>query len=128
MQSMMKFTLTPDLSTGGIGDGVAIQQRELTAEVFEEGEADENVTPVFKPSLSYPPRARELAIEGTVAVTFVVGVRGEVREIEEIDAPHESFMKEARKTISRWKFKPARNKGVPVNQRVKIAIDFSLDS
>ncbi len=127
MQSRMKFDFKPDLSVQGSAGGVGMESRELQAEVFEEGEVDQNAIPVKATQPAYPSRARDLAIEGTVTITFVVDVDGRVVEIENIDAPHQSFVTEARKTVSQWRFRPAQNKGVPVKQRVRISIDFSLD-
>ncbi|MFP4415683.1 MAG: energy transducer TonB [Fibrobacterota bacterium] len=127
MQSRMKFDLKPDLSVQGSAGGVGIESQELQAEVFEEGEVDQNVVPITTSQPAYPSRARDLAIEGTVTITFVVNEDGRVSTIEKIDAPHQSFVSETRKSVSQWRFKPAQNKGVPVKQRVRISIDFSLD-
>lgn len=127
MQSRMKFDFKPDLSVQGSAGGVGIESQELQAEVFEEGEVDQYVVPIKTSQPAYPDRARDLAIEGTVTITFVVNEDGRVSAIEEVDAPHQSFVSETRKSVSEWRFKPAQNKGVPVKQRVRISIDFSLD-
>ncbi|MBD3391347.1 MAG: TonB family protein [Chitinivibrionales bacterium] len=126
-QSTMKFKFTPDLSVAGSGDGVAIQQQQLEVEVFEEGDVDENISPVNVQAPPYPDRARELAVEGTVLLTFVVYEDGRVGTIESIDAPHPSFAAAFRKAIQSWKFKPAMKKGVPVKQRVRWPVDYVLD-
>jgi TonB family protein len=127
IRNPMKFKFSPDLSVAGGAGGVAIQSQELTAEVFEEGEAEEDVRPRFTPAPRYPDRARDMAIEGTVVVTFVVDVDGKVGAIEEIEAPHPSFKSEIRSTLQEWKFQPAQNKGVPVKQRVRQPFDFYLN-
>ncbi|MBD3321562.1 MAG: hypothetical protein GF350_10760 [Chitinivibrionales bacterium] len=35
--------------------------------------------------------------------------------------------KAARNTVSEWKFKPAKNKGVPVKVRVRQVFEYKLD-
>lgn len=128
LQDPMKFNFSPDLSVEGGAQGVAIGGGELKAEVFEEGEVDVPAAPTYQPQPDYPERARDLAVEGDVAVTFVVGVDGRVASIEHIEAPHPSFNSAVRKTVSSWKFKPARNKGVPVKSKMSIVIGFQLQS
>ncbi|MFP4522451.1 MAG: energy transducer TonB, partial [Fibrobacterota bacterium] len=114
----MKFKFTPDLGVAG-GEGAAIQSQDLQAVVFEEGETDEDVIPVFTPPISYPGKARDMGIEGTLEIVFVVTEEGKVGSVDIVRSPHQSFDREARKTIARWKFKPAKNDGVPVKVRVK---------
>jgi TonB family protein len=127
VQSTMKFKFTPDLSIAGASDGVAIQQQELEAEVFEEGDVDENASPVSVQAPPYPQRAKELAVEGTVVITFVVDENGAVGSIENIDAPHPSFSSAFRTSMQSWKFNPARKNGVPVKQRVRWPVDYVLE-
>ncbi len=128
LQNPMKFKFTPDLAMGGAGDGVGIANEEMSAEVFESGEVDQQATPVYQPYPDFPDRAKQLGVEGEVTVTFVVGVDGMVRSIEEVNAPHPSLSSEVRKTVSSWKFNPAMNKGVPVESRMRIILDFGLES
>jgi protein TonB len=127
MQQQMKFDFSPDLSVEGSAGGVGIESQELQAEVFEEGEVDQDAVPISRPIPKYPERARDLAVEGTVTVTFMVGVDGKV-SVQNIDAPHPSFVPEIRGAVEKWKFKPAMNKGVPVKMLMRIPIDFKLDS
>jgi len=127
LQNPMKFKFTPDLAVAGAGDGVAMQQEQLSAEVFEEGDVDENARPLSVQPPAYPDRAREMAIEGTVIVTFVVNEDGKVGTIEDIKAPHPSFQTAFRQSVQSWKFKPAVKKGVPVKQRLRWPVDYVLD-
>lgn len=126
-QSAMRFT--PDLSidAGGGGEGVELQQQELTAETFEEGQTDEPAQPVATPPVGYPERARELGVQGTVEVIFVVSHSGTVTAIDVVRSPHPSLTAEVKKAIAGWRFKPARNKGVPVNVRLRQVLDFRLE-
>ncbi|MFP4013245.1 MAG: energy transducer TonB [Chitinispirillaceae bacterium] len=123
--SNMKFT--PDLGVEG-GQGVGIANQTMETTVFEEGNTDEDAVPMFTPSPKYPQRAKDLGIEGMVEVIIVVGTNGKVSSIEIVRSPHASFNTEVRKVISTWKFKPARNQGVPVQVRKKQVLDYRLDS
>jgi TonB family protein len=129
-EERMEMRFTPDLSVdGGVasGDGVALQKQELGAEVFEAGQTDENAVPVYQPPVSYPSRARELGIQGTLEVIFTVNHQGKVTSVEVVKTPSPLLSTEARRTIATWRFKPARNKGIPVNVRMKQTIDFTLE-
>lgn len=124
--SPVQFKFTPDLSVEGSG-GVAMAQEELAAVVFEEGETDEPAIPLFQPSIPYPDRARDLEIEGTLEVIIIIDTQGKVSSIEVVRSPHVSITNAARKVIATWRFKPARNKGVPVRMRVRQVIEFKLE-
>jgi TonB family protein len=122
------FKFTPDLGVGG-GEGVAIEQQgSLEAVIFEEGEVDENATLITPFQIPYPPRAVELGIEGILEANLTVGIDGKVINIDIIASPHSSITAEARKVFSSLKFKPAKNKGIPVNMKLKQIVEFKLDS
>lgn len=125
----LDFKFTPDFDIEGSGDIVAVNSSpDLSAVIFEEGQADENAEPVNRPAIPYPQRARELGIEGDLVMVLIVGTDGKVLSIDIIDSPDQSFAKSAKKIIlSSWKFKPAKNQGIPVKQRLKQKISFRLD-
>ena len=124
--SPVQFKFTPDLSVEGSG-GVAMEQEELAAVIFEEGETDEPAVPLYQPSIPYPDRARDLEIEGTLEVIIIIDTQGKVSSVEVVRSPHASITNAARKVIAAWRFKPARNKGVPVRMRVRQVIEFTLE-
>jgi TonB family protein len=122
------FKFTPDLGVEGAGGvAVAMQNQDLEAMVFEEGQTDENVTPVFTPAIIYPERAKEAGVQGTLEAVIVIGRDGKVEKVDIIRSPHESITAEAKRTLFTWKFKPGKNKGVPVKVRAKQVIDFNLE-
>ena len=125
----MAIKFTPDLSVAGNANGAAVgmQGQELQVEVFEEGQTDENPVPLYTPPVEYPERARELGIQGIVEVNFIIGTNGNVESINITKSPHPTLSAEARKTISQWRFKPGRNKGVPVRVRARKPIEFKLE-
>ncbi|MBN1602743.1 MAG: energy transducer TonB [Chitinispirillaceae bacterium] len=128
MSGRMNFKFTPDLAIGG-GDGVAVEQQgNMDAVVFNEGETDEDAIAVSTPVPQYPQRARELGIEGLLEAIIVIGTDGKVTSIDIVSSPHASFKTEALKVLKTWRFKPARNQGVPVMQKKKQVIEYKLDS
>lgn len=127
VSSKMKFKFSPDLSSAVGGDGAFIKSNDLEAEVFEDGDVDIGAQVVFVNPPKYPTEARNQSIEGTVSVTFVVGVSGKVDKILEIESSHPSFAVEVRKVYKDWKFKPAMKKGIPVSSKVMIPFNFDLN-
>jgi TonB family protein len=126
--SNMRFV--PDLSTQSgpdNGNGVALGTQDLGAEVFDEGQTDEPAVAVFSPAVPFPDRAREMNIEGTVKAVFVVNYLGKVTTVDIVKSPDQSFTREVKKTLLTWRFKPAKNKGVPVNMRFSKEIEFKLE-
>jgi protein TonB len=127
-QNGLSFKISPDLNVeSGEGAGITLQGRELEAMVFEEGQTDENVLPLFMPSVNYPQRARELGIQGTLKAIITIDRDGTVVKVDIVKSPHQSISEEAKKTIMTWKFKPAKIKGIPVKVRRVQDIEFKLD-
>jgi protein TonB len=122
----VSFKFTPDLSVEGSGE-VVMEQQDLQAVVFEEGETDEAAVPLYKPPIEYPRRARELEIEGVLEMLIVIDMQGKVKNIDIVRSPHSSITTAAKKTVSTWRFKPARNKNIPVQVRVRQIVEFNLD-
>ncbi len=125
MTGKMDLRFSPDLSAAS-GTGVAMQQSQLENVVFEEGETDEPLVPVRVSPLPYPDRARDLGITGKLIFEMIIGRDGKVRSFEVIESPHPSITAAARKTIQTWRFKPAKNQGIPVEVRVSQEIEFKL--
>jgi TonB family protein len=130
-QSQFDMRFSPDLSVGeagpeGEGASIAIQKQELTAEIFEEGQVDEPATPVSTPPCGYPQRALEQHISGEVEVQFVVTYQGKITDIQIVRTPSPIFVSEVRRTVASWRFKPAKKKGISVNQRFRKVIEFNM--
>ncbi len=125
-QVAMKLLPDLDVDAGAGGDGAVVQQQDVRLEVFEEGETDEKPIPVETPPVDYPLEARERGIEGTLLVYFVIGHNGRVKSIDVQKSPSPIITREAKRTISTWRFKPGKKKGIPVNVRAKKEIVFEL--
>jgi TonB family protein len=121
----MRFTpdLAVDASASG-GGGAVVQKQDVKAEVFEQGQVDQDAVPQYMPPIPYPDRAKEQNIQGEVEIVFVVSYQGKVIDIEITRSPSQIFSSEVRRAASGWRFKPAKNKGIPVNQRFRKVIEF----
>ena len=104
-----------------------LEPRQLGAEVFDEGQTDEAAVAVYAPAAPFPDRARELNIEGVVKAIFVVNYLGKVTVVDIVKSPDQLFSREVKKTLLQWRFKPAKNKGVPVNMRFSKEFEFKLE-
>ena len=129
-QKPISLKFVPDLAVEqGSTDEVAMSSGELEAVIFEEGEVDQDAQPVSRTQIPYPQRARELGIEGDLVLILLIDIDGKVSSVEVISSPDQIISKKATEIIlSSWKFKPARNQGIPVKQRVKQKISFRLNS
>jgi TonB family protein len=126
----MSMRITPDLSMDAGQDGnggVVLQSQELAAEVFEEGQTDEDPVPIYKPEVPYPEQLRDQGIEGTLEGVYVIDHNGSVSSVDVKRAPHPLLAAETRRVVSSWRFRPAKNKGVPVSIRIHLSIDFRLE-
>ncbi len=78
--------------------------------------------------VKYPDKDRELGIEGTVFVQFVVGKKGIVRDIMIIRSPSKSLGNEVIRIIKLMpKWKPAKQRGKPVSIRMSLPVMFTLN-
>lgn len=124
-RTQLKFT--PDLGVAA-GGGVALDNADFGAMVFEEGQTEENAIPTHQSPPQYPDRARKDGVEGDVSLLFVVNESGSVESVEILSSPHPLLSESCRRAIQSWRFKPARNKGVPVKMRFRIRFPFVLES
>jgi TonB family protein len=73
----------------------------------------------------YPPRARQDHIEGTVALSVVIGTDGTVGEISPISGPP-ALVPSAIDAVKQWRYQPTFLNGNPVEVATRIYIPFSL--
>jgi len=86
---------------------------------------------VYTTQPPYPPRARELGVEGVVRLQVRIGTDGSPREVKIVRPSGRSdFDLTSVNTVQReWRFRPARSvDGTPVESTVVVAIRFTLKS
>lgn len=120
----MRFT--PDLGVGE-GHGVGVAGAGVGTTVFDEGDVDQPPRPLKRTAVSYPRRAKEAGIEGTVSLVLVIDRNGLVEDITVTASPSPLFDNDVKRTVKDWRFVPAENGGVRVRVRMKQDITFELD-
>lgn len=77
---------------------------------------------------TYPQIAASRQIEGFVTVAFTISPTGLVVDPVVLESrPPRVFDREALRAIMRWRFRPTRVNGNPVEQRVVQTLEFRLD-
>ncbi len=76
----------------------------------------------------YPAAMRDQKASGVVTVNCLVDEKGNVTESRVEKSTNEAFDQAAIDAVKRWKFKPARQDGNPVQIRVSIPVRFVFES
>ena len=85
------------------------------------------LVPLTTPAPEYPRDAMISGTQGFVVVEFTVNTEGATQDIAVVDAsPQRVFDQAARRAVSRWKFQPLLQNGMPIERRVQRRIDFKL--
>lgn len=75
----------------------------------------------------YPPEAEAAGIEGTVALSIVIGEDGEVRQAIVTDpGPHPAFAAAALHAVQQFRFRPAEIDGLPAAVEIEYRYAFVL--
>ena len=81
----------------------------------------------FQAPMVYPPRARAKGTEGYVVFSLLIGVTGEIEQMEIIEAyPEGVFDEAATQGLNQWQFEPAMYQGQAVRAWAKQRIRFDL--
>lgn len=90
---------------------------------------DGEATPIVRIEPKYPVQAARDGKEGYVILSFTINEVGGVEDIEVIEAdPRRVFDREARRALSKWKYKPNIVDGKPQKQfNMRVQLDFKLD-
>jgi TonB family protein len=94
--------------------------------IYEEGATDEPAKVEKRPEPFYPEFVQEQGIQGIVRAQVVIDKDGTVSDITILTSPHELLSDEFTKALTRYKFKPAKVKGVAVRQKGIIEFEFRL--
>ena len=78
-------------------------------------------------AMTFPPRARSKGIEGYVVFSLLIGVTGEIEQLNIIESyPEGVFDEAATQGINQWRFEPAMYQGQAVRAWAKQRIRFDL--
>jgi protein TonB len=79
-------------------------------------------------NLHYPPSARNMGIEGSVFVRFIVNDIGQVVDVEVVRGVNAALDTEAARVVALMrKWKPGMQHNIPVNVRMVLPIKFQLE-
>jgi TonB family protein len=85
--------------------------------------------PLYTPGAPYTEQARRAHLQGTVVLTIVIDENGQVTKLQEISKPLGMGLDaSAFQTVGTWKFKPATFRGMPVQVRVNVNVNFHLQN
>ncbi len=124
--SSLNMKFMPDLGIGG-DNGVAVATGGGGETIFDEGEVDEPPVPIKRSPITYPRAAKKAGLEGLLEIAYIINRDGRVSSVEFLKVPHKVFKKPIEESLLRWRFKPARMKGMPVSIRARQSITFNLD-
>jgi protein TonB len=81
----------------------------------------------YQAPMVYPPRARAKGIEGYVVFSLLIGITGEIEQVEIVESyPQGLFDDAATQGINQWRFEPAMYQGQAVRAWAKQRIRFDL--
>ncbi len=91
---------------------------------------DGEATPIVRIEPKYPVAAARDGKEGWVKLSFTINEVGGVEDVKVIEAdPKRVFDREARRALSKWKYKPKIEDGKPMKQYgLTVQLDFKLDN
>lgn len=94
--------------------------------IFNLADLDEPLRATVRMNPQYPFEMRRSGLKGEVLVEFIVDTKGQVRDPFIVRSSHPGFEQAALDAVLKWKFKPGKKAGAPVNTRVRQPLAFSL--
>ena len=84
---------------------------------------------IYTPGAPYTEQARRAHLQGTVVLAIVIDENGQVKNLQVISKPLGLGLDEsAIQTVGNWRFKPATFRGMPVQVRVNVKVNFHLQN
>jgi len=118
-------------SRGGIGNGVGggignDRGPSFGADVYTVGNGVSAPELVSKVEPEYSEEARKAKYSGSVLLSIIVNADGKAEEIRVVKSLGMGLDEKAVEAVQKWRFKPGRNKGVPVKVRAQVEVNFRL--
>ncbi len=82
---------------------------------------------VAQPSPEYPAALRQIGINDSVMVEFIVDTTGRVVSAEAVRWTHREFVDPVVRAVLRWRFEPGTVNGRKVSFRVAVPIEFNAE-
>ncbi len=87
----------------------------------------ENPVPVRTVAPEYPRELKANGVSGLVMVKCTIDEQGNVAGTDVVKSSNQQFDRYATDALKKWKFKPARQDGTPVQIQVTIPIKFVVE-
>ncbi|MDX1556648.1 MAG: TonB family protein [Xanthomonadales bacterium] len=102
-----------------LGDGSGMVMTDETV--------DQAPRATFQSPMEYPPRARAQGVEGYVVLSLLIGLTGEIEQIEVVESyPEGTFDEAAVAGVRQWQFDPALYQGQAVRAWARQRVRFDL--
>lgn len=115
-------TITIPLGRPGGAGGTSLST------IFDLASLDQKPVPTFQPQPIYPYELKRLGISGEVSLGFIITAAGTVRDPYIIRSTRREFEDAALQGVLKWKFRPGKKSGAPVDSRATITIPFVIGS
>lgn len=95
--------------------------------VMTDDTVDDPPRATFQAPMQYPPRAKAQGVKGYVVLSLLIGITGEIEQIEVVESSPEGVFDEvAIQGVSQWRFDPATYQGKAVRAWAKQRVRFDL--
>ena len=95
--------------------------------ILTDDTVDQPPRATFQAPLQYPPRARSKGTEGYVVLSLLIGLTGEIEQVEVVESfPEGIFDSVVLGGINQWQFEPAQYQGKAVRAWAKQRVRFDL--
>ena len=95
--------------------------------VMTDDTVDQAPRAAYQAPMVYPPRARSQGVEGYVVFSLLIGITGEIEQVQIVESyPEGVFDEAATQGINQWQFEPAMYQGQAVRAWAKQRIRFDL--
>jgi periplasmic protein TonB len=119
----------PGMGSGGPGGGIGGGAGNSYGDSVGAYHAGGNVSApsvIFKVEPEYSEEARKAKFSGMVMLLVIVDSEGNARDIRVTKSLGMGLDEKATEAVRKWKFRPGRKDGKPVNVRAQIQVDFRL--
>lgn len=76
---------------------------------------------------SYPVLARQMKVQGSVAIQALIGADGRIQDLRILSGPS-ILASAAQEAVRQWRFKPYLQNGQPVETQAKITVNFTIST
>jgi TonB family protein len=94
--------------------------------IIDGGLASEPPVLVRKVEPTYPERARTIRVQGFVVLRAVIGLTGQVEDIQVVRSDHPWLMRSAVDAVQQWQYLPAMMDNHPVRCYLIVTVRFTL--